>query len=295
MIQETSLFGGRELMMHSDGRDLMTDAFSAAELKYRLAEHGVILLRNFQGDVRTFSDLIQQCSSRVTLDPARRYTAANAQLVDAGTDAIGLHLENGNAPLLPDIIWFYCEMAATAGSQTTICDGEAALNALPSSAIESLSGHRIAFERRVPEGAWQRYVIKELGLEDDPDSIGIEHIRRIESLSPDTHLTLLDDGAIRYRFETDAIHPTQFSEALAFANSLLGPSNGYEPPTIEFADGTPIPEALWHTMAEATESVTQDVDWRSGDVVVIDNTRYMHGRRAILDDRRIIHNAQSYL
>ncbi len=222
MITESSLFGGRELLMQSDGCEALTQAFNATELKYRLANHGVILLRGFTADVGQFSDLIQQCSTRVTLDPARRYTAANTQLVDAGTDAIGLHLENGNAPLLPDIIWFYCEQAATAGSQTTICDGEAALKALPAAAAMTLE-KPVAFERRVPDGAWQRYVIKELGLEVSPDVVGIEHIRQIEALSPNTRLTLLDDGAIRYRFETHAIHPTQFSETPAFCQQPAWP------------------------------------------------------------------------
>ena len=295
MINETALFGGRERMLESDGREGIADALDHASLEARLAHHGVLLLRGFSGGVLDFSELIQRCSRRVTLDPARRYTATNAQLVDAGTEAIGLHLENGNAPLLPDVIWFFCELAASAGSQTTICDGEAALSALPAAAIAALEGKPIAFERRVPEEAWKRYVIKELGLADEPAAVGRSHLERMEALSPNTRLTRLDDGAIRYRFETEAIHPTRFSSAPAFANSLLGPSNGYEPPLIEFANGTPIPDALWEAMATATESVTREVDWQTGDVVIIDNTRYMHGRRAILDDRRVIHNAQSYL
>lgn len=295
MISERALFAGREVMLESDGSDHIVNALDSASLQARLKRHGVLLLRGFSGDGQDFSELIQRCSRRVTLDPARRHTAANAQLVDAGTDAIGLHLENGNAPLLPDVIGFYCELAASAGSQTTICDGEAALSALPAEAVAAFEGKRIAFERRVPEHTWKSYAIKELDLADDPAAVGREHLARMQAVSPGTRLTLLDDGALHYRFETEAIHPTRFSSAQAFANSLLGPSNGHEPPLIEFADGTPIPDPLWAAITTATESVTHEVEWQSGDVVIIDNTRYMHGRRAILDARRIIHNAQSYL
>ncbi|WP_164705342.1 TauD/TfdA family dioxygenase, partial [Pseudomonas viridiflava] len=39
---------------------------------------------------------------------------------------------------------------------------------------------------------------------------------------------------------------------------------------------------------------TYPVGWRDNDMVMIDNRRVMHGRQAIVDDRRRIFNALSY-
>jgi alpha-ketoglutarate-dependent taurine dioxygenase len=293
--RQESIVGAREQVIESDGNDHLRDALREARLEDRLARHGVILLRGFDHDLDGFSDLVQRGSSRVTLDPARQYTGRHSQLVDAGYDAVGLHLENGNAPFLPDVIWFYCEVAASSGSQTTICDGEQAIDHLSAATRTTFERQPVSFERTVPEARWRQYVCKELGLEGGPESAGPEHLQRIESMVPGLSFDLLDDGSLRYRFRTPAIHASRFSDAPAFANSLLGPSNNYEAPVIRFADGTDIDEPLWREIAEATERATWDIDWRHGDVAIIDNTRYMHGRRPIVDHARRIHNAQSYL
>lgn len=290
-----SIVGGRERVVESDGSDRLRDALGKGRLEDLLARHGVILLRGFEHDLDGFSDLIQRGSSRVTLDPARQYTGRHSQLVDAGYDAVGLHLENGNAPFLPDVIWFYCEVAAASGSQTTICDGERAIDHLTPATRTAFERQPVSFERTVPEAKWRQYVCKELALEGGPESAGPEHLKRIESMVPGLSFDLQNDGSLRYRFRTPAIHASRFSEAAAFANSLLGPSNNYEAPVIRFADGAEISEPLWQEIAEATDRTTWDIDWRHGDVAIIDNTRYMHGRRPIVDRARRIHNAQSYL
>ncbi|MDZ7828931.1 MAG: TauD/TfdA family dioxygenase [Halofilum sp. (in: g-proteobacteria)] len=294
MTRTDSLYGSREIVIESDGDDLAT-ALDSKRLHRLLDDHGVILLRGFRHDVDRFSDLVQRCSSRVTLDPARRFTGRNAQLVDAGLDEVGLHLENGNAPFLPEVIWFYCEVAAAKGSQTTVCDGEAAIDEIAPDCAAAFRERPISYERTVPGERWRRYVSHELGLAGGPESATPAHLEQIESMVPGLSFELNEDGSLKYRFRTRAVHPSRFSRNPAFANSLLGPSNNYEHPVIRFADGGKIPNAMWTDIEAATDRVTRDVDWCSGDVAIIDNTRYMHGRRRIEDPARMIHNAQSYL
>ncbi len=66
-------------------------------------------------------------------------------------------------------------------------------------------------------------------------------------------------------------------------------------PVIEFDDGAQLPQWLIDECAEVTERVTEEVRWQDGDVVLIDNTRVMHGRRPILDTDRLVLNAQSFV
>jgi hypothetical protein len=86
-----------------------------------------------------------------------------------------------------------------------------------------------------------------------------------------------------------------FGDRIAWANSIFGPSYNYETPRITFGDGREIPADLLDEMRGLTDELTRDIEWKNGDVVMIDNTRVMHGRRAITDPDRTIFNALSYL
>ena len=40
---------------------------------------------------------------------------------------------------------------------------------------------------------------------------------------------------------------------------------------------------------EIAERITIEISWQKGDILMIDNTRIMHGRRAFYDDQRDIY------
>lgn len=96
---------------------------SPQQIKDRLVEHGWVLLRNEHYDVNAFSGLMSNICQKLTYDPARENVTRQSQKVDAGTQAMGLHIENGSTPMPPDIIAFFSEKSASRGSQTTLCDG----------------------------------------------------------------------------------------------------------------------------------------------------------------------------
>ena len=73
---------------------------------------------------------------------------------------------------------------------------------------------------------------------------------------------------------------------LAFANALLGPSHNYEPPVYTLEDGSVVTPEEIEDLRDVAEACTAEINWQDGDVAVIDNTRVMHGRRAIKDQDR---------
>ncbi len=259
------------------------------------AEAGVILFRGFNTNIDDFSAFVRNNSSKVTLDPARTFYAENAQKVDAGLDAVGLHCENGNAPKLPHFIWFYCEKAAKSGSQTTYCDGREVWLALSESARNAFSEKKIKYSRNVPEHLWRAYLAYELPNISRPEDVTHEHLKLFSNAVEGQSFVLNEDHSVHYSFVVGAAHKTLFSDELSFANSILGPSYNYEKPVICFEDDTPISDALLAEIADVTEAKTQEIQWQKGDVVMIDNTRFMHGRRAIQDPEREIYAALSYL
>lgn len=267
----------------------------------KLAEKGFLILRGFTHSIDDFSRLVRQTSGRISLDPARSFDGDTAQKVDAGYDAIGLHCENGNSPFWPDLCWFYCQKAPNQGSETTICDGKQVSEHLSKEAREAFTQQNIVYSRRVEEQKWKTYAYHALVSQAQaPASIEETTLEDLLSLTLNeagTHITLNDDGSIRYEFHTPAIRKSNINskETQNFANSIFGPSNNYEKPVITFANGEVIPAVLLSEVDKVCDAFTYDIGWQHGDIVLIDNTRVMHGRRRIEDKDRTIFNALSYI
>jgi alpha-ketoglutarate-dependent taurine dioxygenase len=288
-------------VVHGDGLPLAV--LGRNDLFGQLKETGYAVLRGYQVDLAGFSAYVKQHSSRLSLDPARVFYDAEgkpvAQKVDAGTAAVGLHCENGNSPFWPDLCWFYCERPPTHGSQTTVCDGVAVLGALGAAAREAFLAQDIVYTRRVPEHLWKTYVRYGSGDEGRVDDTAgaLQKLLTLVNDGRRAKVELHDDASITYSFQTpavlcgSAINPS----FRAFANSIFGPSYNYERPAITFADGTPLSSALLAETGRVCDQFTYDVGWQAGDVLVIDNRRVMHGRRAIEDEQRSIYNALSYV
>ncbi|KPB72985.1 TauD/TfdA family dioxygenase [Pseudomonas cannabina] len=266
-----------------------------SELYELLGHYGVVLLRNCIHNPEDFSSYVRQNSSRLSLDPARIMVGGAAQLVDAGRQEIGLHCENGNSPFWPDITWFYCQEAPRKGSQTTLCDGEKVLAKLSSVCRTFFEQNPIRYSRAVTGEKWRRLVCHYSSTLSDTAAVNINDLMLIVGNDPQTVITFNpDDDSIHYAFSTSAILVSQFSQRPAFANSILGPSFNYEVPVIDTVSGQPIPAEFLAEIATVSAQYTYPVGWRDHDMVMIDNRRVMHGREAIVDERRRIFNALSY-
>lgn len=266
-----------------------------SELYDLLGHYGVVLFRNCIHTAEDFSAFVQRNSSRLSLDPARTMVGGAAQLVDAGRNAIGLHCENGNSPFWPDITWFYCQEAPRKGSQTTLCDGEKVLAKLSPACRTFFEENPIRYSRTVAGDKWRRLVCHYSPTLSDPAAVAIEDLMQIVGDDPQTLISFNPaDDSIHYAFSTSAILTSPFSQRPAFANSILGPSFNYEVPVIDTVSGAQIPGEFLVEIAAVTAQETYPVGWRDHDMVMIDNRRVMHGREAIVDDRRRIFNALSY-
>ncbi|MET9697407.1 TauD/TfdA family dioxygenase [Streptomyces sp. NPDC006529] len=265
-------------------------------LRALLAEAGFLLLRGFTpSDMDSFTALVQATSTSTTLDPARDFYSEVAQKVDAGFAEVGLHTENGNSPFRAHVAWFFCEKAASSGSQTTVCDGYRVWDALSPEARGAFAAQDIVYSRYVGEQQWRAMAHHLLGKTKPAEDIQVEELLALASQLPGTEIQAEADGGIRYAFRTPAAASTVFGERRSFANSILGPSFNYEKPTITFADGTELSAELLAEVESVTARITENLEWRDGDAAVIDNTRVMHGRRAITDPNRTIYNALSYI
>ena len=254
-----------------------------ADILTDLKTHGWTLLRGYHYDVKTFSQLMSQLCQTLTYDPARQNITSEAQKVDAGTHAIGLHIENGNTPMPPDIIAFFSELSAKKGSQTTICDGHAVYQAL-SPELKATFSQPMRISRYLPQVIWQNYVATATSRT-DADQISLDDLETFITATMSKtlthHVEPQADGGVRYVLQIHAIREDNLSGQLAFANTLLGPSFNYEKPEFTLANGQHVDDALLNELTQLCEKYTQDIAWQNGDVVILDNKRMMHGRRQI--------------
>lgn len=282
------------IVIESNSRDNLLE-ISPEFLLTNLKKFGVVLFRGFDVTLPIFSTFIKTNSKKITYDPARQTFFDYAQKVDAGFDEVGLHLENGNAPVLPHCIWFFCNVAASEGSKTTVCDGATVWQNLSAPTKNIFLEKKIMYRRRVEEEMWKKYVASELGGDITFDEVTTNHLEELCESVEGQSVILNHDGSIISTYCVSAVNKPLFMDGLAFSNSILGPSYNYEEPEITFDDGSQISTDIWNEVKAVTEDAIVEIDWKDKDVVVIDNTRFMHGRRKILDARRELYAGLSYI
>lgn len=247
------------IVRNTDAKSKAINQTAVALSHEHLTRDGWVLLRGFDVDMDSFSQLTREFCTKITFDPARVNSDKNTQKVDAGLGPIGLHIENGNTPVCPEIVAFYCEKAAFEGSQTTLCDGVKIYQAFDEKQKQRWA-QKMTVERNLPEEIWKRYLVNEHPALNSPDQIRQEHILQFQTAIPDQHFELLDDGSINYALDLSPVRKSAFSEGISFANAVLGPSHNYEPPRYSFEDGSVLGDREINELRELAEKFTVEIN-----------------------------------
>ena len=265
------------------------DPDRVAELYRR---HGALLLRGFGADAAALKAFARQfCSTAVVNEsPGRTPIDPDAQIysVNAGGEPFALHPELSREPWKPDVAFFACLSALAGDGATTICDGVELVRALPAEARRALEGRRLCY----PTPAWPNVLEYWLGMSSPSDAI----LRNPPESCPYRFFRDQAGNIVRY-FTRPALHKPMFAEGPAFGSFLLfARFNNNRRDFPLFEDLTPIPEALVQAVKAAGDLTTAAIEWREGDVLMLDNTRFMHGRTAIREpERRLIATYFGYL
>ena len=249
------------------------------EREYRA--HGALLLRGFMFDVagfRAFAERIcttsvfNESPNRALIDPA-----STIQSVDKGVDAFPLHPELSREPWRPDTCLFACFDAPAEGGETTVCDGVDIVAQLPLDLVGEMRRRRLLYIQPASPEVLQYW----LGTATPDDAL-------LASPPPTCpYFFRRAGGRIVRAFSRALLHKPMFHDGPAFGNFLLfardhlGLANF---PCLD--DGKPVPTAWLDAVRTAAAPITYAVPWRRGDIVLLDNSRFMHGRRAIVDPRR---------
>jgi alpha-ketoglutarate-dependent taurine dioxygenase len=211
---------------------------------------------------------------------------------------ISMHNEMSYAYQWPARLMFYCERAPETGGATPVVDGVRWLEALDPEVREAFAGG-VRYSQNLHGGrglgkSWQdtfettergdvEAFLGETGAQWEwrPDGgLRVTQVRPSTTRHPRTGIEVWFNQA-------DQWHAAGLGDETAAALYQILPEDEL-PQSVTFADGTPIPaEYVLQIRDRGLESAV-DVDWHTGDLMVIDNILVGHGRRPFTGPRRIL-------
>jgi alpha-ketoglutarate-dependent taurine dioxygenase len=180
----------------------------------------------------------------------------------------------------PRLLWFYCDVPAEKGGETTVCDAFLLCERLSDHGRDFLKAHRIVYIRT--------YTSDEMEA--------IYHTRDFEKVRAMCEARGIEcesklNGLVLTRYTTSALVPDSSGTRLAFINNIL-PVIGLEMAgktnsLVRLENGYGLPHDVVLEIRRVSEELTFPVPMRSGDLLMVDNTRMMHGRRAFTGRRAV--------
>ncbi|MEG4500184.1 TauD/TfdA family dioxygenase [Microcoleus sp. F10-C6] len=190
-----------------------------------------------------------------------------------------LHGEMHYKKKKPTLLWFYCANPALKGGETTVCDGVQIYNNLNASTQKLFEEKRLKYILYYPDGKWQQIY-------------GTDDLMVVKQVCEENHVQLIvnKDKSITTEYVCSAIIKSKGGHHRVFINNILT-SIDYEHPDgfVLFEDGTKIPEAVIREVQEIAAKLTYLIEWQKHDVLMVDNTRLLHGRKPFSDNQRDIY------
>jgi alpha-ketoglutarate-dependent taurine dioxygenase len=256
-------------------------------IQKHVIEHGVLLFRSQKLiDRNTFIKLSEGFSDQFIIHGAkvRRPVTEDGtvQTVTEGPDAICLHTEMHFSPFAPRYMWFFCENAPAKGGETTICDGELFYRHLSPNTQKLLQSKMVKYWNLWDADVWQKY----FG--------GASKDQVVEVFAKNNAKAWFnDENELEFEIVKSALTKTARGN-LAFANSIavhdlyqrnlkLFEAKGQASKVrhrIGFEDGSEIPPQLIKELLAVEAELVLPLQWKDGDVILLDNHRVLHGRKA---------------
>jgi alpha-ketoglutarate-dependent taurine dioxygenase len=210
---------------------------------------------------------------------------------------ISMHNELSYAAHWPARLLFFCEQAPGSGGATPVVDGVRWLNSIdPRIRADFDAGVR--YTQNLHDGLGLGKSWQETFETDDraaveafldgadaqwrwtADGLRISQVRSATTRHPVT-------GAEVWFSQFDQWHPAALGDEAAAALARIMDEEDL-PQSVAFADGSPIPGEYAVHVRDQGLTAAIDVDWRAGDLLLIDNILVGHGRRPFTGQRRVL-------
>tara|TARA_S200000501_G_scaffold363875_1_gene395328 strand:- start:2578 stop:3474 length:897 start_codon:yes stop_codon:yes gene_type:complete len=182
-------------------------------------------------------------------------------------NSMGLHSESSFSSVWPEIVWFFCNTPAKKGGETTLCDGVQLWKILPARIKLYFLKQPIKYSIEI-----QLPKIKNIKRKGNQEWI-------TNTLGVSGYVDLEEQKAylevLRY-----AMYKVENLDSYAFTNHLIA-DNHNEPQikNISMASGEAIPNEYIKIIKEKSFEIIYEHNWKKNDLLMIDNKRFMHGRK----------------
>jgi len=280
----SKLFNHEGLILGKNN-SLKINEINVEEIKFYFEKYGIIVFRGFDFEAAKLTSFTDNFTETYAADALRRpirFGKKNITNVDYGYNEIKLHSEASFAPAWPEIIWFYCVTpTAGKGGTTTLCDGIALWQKLSIEAKTFFLSNPIIYKLKIP------VVDKKPGKGKKPWLLN----------NPGVSDCFLDwdTGLLNLVLSRFAVHEGRYSNHLCFSNHLLVDlSSEDQLISRTLLNNKKIPNEILSEIKTKSNNFTYDFHWKENDLMMIDNKRFMHGRRSYdKKDTRDIVNIQS--
>lgn len=212
--------------------------------------------------------------------------------------AISMHNEMSYAAQWPVRLAFYCEKAPESGGATPVIDGELWLELIDPEVRDAFSGG-VRYLQNLHGGvglgkSWAQTF-------ETADRARIEELLaaaaaswewradgglRVEQVRPATIRHPLTGTEVWFN-QADQWHPAGLGDLASRALTRIMATEDL-PQSVTFANGEAIPDEYITRIGRLGLEAAVDVDWRPGDLLLIDNVLVGHGRRPFTGPRRIL-------
>lgn len=271
-------------------------------LQALLTRAGGVLFRGFGATEAEFADVVGVLceplpyvyrSTPRTEVGERIYTATEYP----AAREIPMHCENAYQRDWPLRLFFFCDRTARRGGETPLADVARVTDALDPALVYRFARKRVMYVRNYRPGLdlpWQ--TVFQTDERSEVERYCVAH---------DIAWEWLEGDVLRTRQVCDALatHPVTgrqlwFNQAHLFhVSSLPAPvrdamlavyPSDELPRHALFGDGSPIDEADLEGVRAAFAAHTVTFPWHTGDVLILDNMAFAHGRRPFEGERRVL-------
>lgn len=273
-------------------------------IESNLLNYGGIVFRKFSiSGVDEFEQFIKAASRGELLDYTYRSTPrtqVNGKIYTSteypADQSIPLHNENSYSSVWPMKIGFFCVETAEQGGETPIADSRKVFERLDSRIKERFMQKKVMYVRNYGELdlSWQdvfqttnklevENFCRELGIEFEwmgSNKLRTRQVCQAVAKHPYTGEMVWFNQAHLFHFSS---FQAKVREALlSFYQEDELPRNAY------YGDGSPIESSVLDEIREIYQQEMVPVLWQKGDILMLDNMLFAHGRMPFIGRRKIV-------
>jgi len=274
------------------------------EIEQKLVEHGALLFRGFRlQSVQDFELAVEGLGGQrldYSFGSTPRTSVGNR--IFTATEyppalEIPLHNESSYQRVWPKKIAFCCLVPAASGGETPIADMQRVTAKIGAALVDKFEELRVRYVRHYRpylDVPWQKVF-------QTSDKSEVARFCELQEISHEW----LDDNTLRtvQTCQGAIIHPTTgvrtfFNQAHLFHVSALGQERAKSllevfgrdrlPRHSSFGNGVDIAEEELDSVRTAFASEATAFSWKNGDLLLLDNIRFAHGRWPFTGDRKVV-------